>query len=281
MEGETQILTVNEPSFEIQPHEDSSFINDNDISAFQDQNQSFELNNSVETYDETASSPTQQHESLDFGGASVSSSIETVPAVPTTTTTPTVASSSSTISMKMAMSEKSASASKLAPSPSSGQVVKLPPIAGESAKLRSGGKGVLAPGQSAKLTNSSKFTKSSNNAAESGNSSISTQVTIMSEQSSNNKSGSTIPRNTFPSDSPVHPTAAKTRQPSVSRTSISSNTTNNSSLSSATGPLPEMKVASMKMQMAQKKVVPKSVSSTGGGVHLAVGNYRYKVNNYS
>lgn len=148
---------------------------------------------------------------------------------------------------------KSFSSSKVSSS-ESGQVVKLPPIS-DSAKYRNVKAAMNAPGGSSKLT---KFNGSS------GNSSVSTQLTVASNQSKS--SGSTVPRNTFPSDSPA---AGKGRQPSISRSSLSSNAG-----SSATGPLPEMKVASMKIQAAQKKV-PKAMSVSAG--HPLGGNYRYKV----
>lgn len=137
-------------------------------------------------------------------------------------------------------------------SETTGQVVKLPPIS-VSSKLRNS-KGILAPGVLATRL-SSKTTS---------NSTATTQLTVYSSQN-NKSSGSTISRNTFPSDcSPTvtNQSIVKARQLSINRSSISS----------ATGPLPEMKVASIKMQMTNKKTVPKSVSvSTLGN------NYRYKV----
>lgn len=149
---------------------------------------------------------------------------------------------------------KSFSSAKVSSS-ETGQVVKLPPIS-DSAKYRNVKAAMNAPGGSSKIN---KFNGGS------GNSSVSTQLTVASNQS---KSGSTVPRNTFPSDSPVA-AVGKGRQPSISRSSISSNTG-----SSTTGPLPEMKVASMRIQPAQKKV-PKAMSVSAG--HPIGGSYRYKV----
>jgi hypothetical protein len=149
---------------------------------------------------------------------------------------------------------KSFSSAKVS-STETGQVVKLPPIS-DSAKYRNVKAAMNAPGGSSKLN---KLNGSS------ANSSVSTQLTVASNQS---KSGSTVPRNTFPSDSPA--AVGKSRQPSISRSSISSNAG-----SSTTGPLPEMKVASMRIQPAQKKV-PKAMSVSSG--HPIGGSYRYKVN---
>lgn len=155
---------------------------------------------------------------------------------------------------------KSSSSAKLS-SGNNGQVVKLPPIS-DSGKYRNMKAAMNAPGGSAKIS-ASKAHNGSNN------SSVSTQVTVASNQSKSH--GSTVPRNTFPSDS-SSPT--KSRQPSINRSSLS-NSSGASQLTSSTGPLSEMKVASMKMQMAQKKVVPKSVSVSSG--HPIGGSYRYKV----
>lgn len=129
-------------------------------------------------------------------------------------------------------------------------MAKLPPIS-ISTKLRNA-KGILASGNLS--------TKLSSKAV--NNSTASTQVTVNSNQN-NKSSGSAVSRNTFPSDSSPavtnHNVVVRPRQLSINR-------------SSATGPLPEMKVASIKLQVTHKKTVPKSVSASTLG-----NSYRYKV----
>lgn len=172
----------------------------------------------------------------------------------------------------LTLSGKSSSFSKLAPAKTStsnqksGQVVNLPPIA-DGGKSKSS-KGVLLPNNgSTKLM--SKTSTNNNNPNNQSSATATTQATLYSNQQQKS-SNSSISRSTFPSDaSPPVGNAAmvvKSRQASISRSSMSSTNSSN------TGPLPEMRVASMKMQMVQKKVPPKSVSVVSLG-----NNYRYKV----